>query len=164
MSDGGDPLLGGMGSPQATEGQVDDPLDWLGSDPLGSFRFMAMVDWADRVAALPTPIPTRPILADTTDAGSNRDLHAIPPSTSGYAWSAGWAEAVIACESNGRAHAISPYGDYGLMQISCQWHQDKIMAVAGTTDCETLLIPEVNLAVADIIYRDQGGAPWPNCP
>lgn len=51
-------------------------------------------------------------------------------------------------------------GNYGGFQIHCASHVDKIERVTGTRSCEQLYVPEVNVAVAYIIWADQGWGPW----
>lgn len=77
-----------------------------------------------------------------------------------YAWRCEDVTAVGFCESHWQWDAVNPSGSYGGLQIQAYWHMDKLYAVTGSRDINLLLVPWVNLAVADIIYRDSGWAPW----
>lgn len=156
---------------------LDDPLDWLGSDPLSSFRFMALVDWTTRVAALPTAEYGGAVVSNTDATRNPGNITYLAPDAgewrllvTQYDWPADEALRIISgptatCptgESNGRADAISPWGDFGLMQIHCASHWDKLLRVAGTYDCMALLDPAVNLAVGWLVYEAAGytWSPW----
>ena len=77
-----------------------------------------------------------------------------------YAWRCDDALRIAMCESGGNPAAYNPSGSYGLMQIQAYWHLDKLEAVTGSRDPALLFDAAINLAVADIIYRDSGWAPW----
>ena len=109
-----------------------------------------------RVESVARPSPRGPDQRYTGGDGALRALACAPQ----YAWDCGAALAVIACESGGNPAAYNPSGSYGLMQIQAYWHLDKLEAVTGSRDPALLFDAELNLVVADIIYRDSGWLPW----
>jgi hypothetical protein len=76
-----------------------------------------------------------------------------------YAWDCATAIRVFTCES-GLESTYNPSGSYGIAQIQWSWHRDKLMSVAGSDDPNLLFDPAINLAVAWMIYSDQGWGPW----
>ncbi len=62
---------------------------------------------------------------------------------------------IVMYESGFRADAISQTNDWGLFQINCRWHSKR---VGG--NCNKLLDPDVNIAIARQIYLEQGWKPW----
>lgn len=65
-------------------------------------------------------------------------------------------------ESGYRSDAISPTGDYGVMQINCYWQGYRIGLPKRTTNgrCNELLDLELNLQIAKQIYNEQGWNAW----
>lgn len=61
-------------------------------------------------------------------------------------------------ESTCRSYAISPGGDYGLLQVN-KIH--KGMVREG--NLQNLLIPEENVRVAALLFQDRGTQPWSVC-
>lgn len=58
-------------------------------------------------------------------------------------------------ESGYRLDAVSPTGDYGVMQINCYWHKAKVSG-----DCTKYFDLETNLRVAKQIYDNRGWNAW----
>jgi len=77
-----------------------------------------------------------------------------------FAWPCAEAVSVVMCESSGDWGAYNAGGSYGLFQIQAYWHLDKLEMVTGSRDPSLLFDVATNLAVADMIYRDQGWLPW----
>jgi len=44
--------------------------------------------------------------------------------------------------------------------VNYEAHKDKLFRVTGSYDRELLLVPEVNVAVAHLIYVESGGGSW----
>ena len=61
-------------------------------------------------------------------------------------------------ESGGDPRAYND-GNYGGMQINAV-HVEKLYAVTGSRDLTLLFDPEVNVAVAYLVWRDSGGRTW----
>jgi len=78
----------------------------------------------------------------------------------GRAWDCNEALAVFGCESGLNPNAYNPSGSYVLAQIQWWWHRDKLRAVAGSDTPELLFDANINLDVAEIIYRDGGWSAW----
>ena len=77
-----------------------------------------------------------------------------------FSWPCGEVVSVAGCESGFDPNAHNPSGSYGIMQIQAYWHMDKLRRVTGSGDVTLLFDPLVNLAIADIIYRDGGWSAW----
>lgn len=73
-----------------------------------------------------------------------------------YPWPASEVERVIGCESGGNPGAENGT-NIGLLQINWPYHLDQLAAVTGKRDWQLLFDPAVNLAVAYLIWRDEGG-------
>ena len=65
-------------------------------------------------------------------------------------------------ESGYRTNAISPTGDYGVMQINCYWQGHRIGMPKRTTGtrCNEFLDLEKNLETAKKIYSETGWSMW----
>lgn len=72
-----------------------------------------------------------------------------------------WLPAVMLCESTNNPQARNGT-QWGLLQVDVQVHAARI-ARRGYQP-EDLLRATPNLLVAQEIWLEQGGAPWPNCP
>ena len=73
-----------------------------------------------------------------------------------YSWSCEAAQAVMFCESSGRAH-VSDGFNVGLFQIASRFHSWRLQPG------ESLYNPEVNVRIAHEIWLEQGWSPWPSC-
>lgn len=71
-----------------------------------------------------------------------------------YSWPCSQALRVMACESTNNPAAYNA-GQYGLFQVNYPYHASR---VGG--DPNVLFDPEINVAVAHAIWREQGWRPW----
>ena len=136
------------------ERDVDSrPGNALAAEPPPLARLIAEV-WALRVWALGAAVE-----APHNDAlGLPMDIRALL-CRADRPWPCAEAVAVVGCESGGDPSARN--GDHwGLFQIAYRWHRDKLLPVAGSDRPEELLRPEVNIDVAEIIYRDRRWSAW----
>lgn len=62
-------------------------------------------------------------------------------------------------ESGGDPAAYNA-GNYGGFQIAYPTHRDKLVRVAGVDDPALLFDPEINTAVAYLVYEESGGGTW----
>lgn len=121
----------------------------------------ALAAIATVTASAPTATPVaEPTAAPRPDGGVG-GAHASAPLVellSRYSWPVAQALRVVQCESGGNAAAYNA-GNYGLFQINAV-HVEKVRRVTGSADLSLLFDPDVNAAVAYIIWSDSGWGPW----
>ena len=85
----------------------------------------------------------------------------IDPEQPAIAVPAAWATdapAVIQCESRWDPAAISPTGDYGLLQLNKRWQEGRANRMGY--EWSQMLEPEPNIRVAIAIWEEQSWRPW----